>query len=65
MKCNMGKTDKTIRIIIGVAILISGVIFNSWWGLLGFIPIMVALSGRCGLYYLLKIDTSKKETAEK
>jgi hypothetical protein len=32
MKCNVGKTDKTIRIIIGAAIIALGVYFQSWWG---------------------------------
>ena len=37
MKCNVGKTDKSLRAIAGIAIIIVGVIFNSWFGLIGIV----------------------------
>jgi hypothetical protein len=59
--CNIGKTDKIIRIIIGVVILAVGYAFQSWLGLIGIIPILTALFGRCGLYNILKINTAKND----
>lgn len=59
MKCNVGKTDKIIRIIVGLAIGAAGLYFNSWWGLLGIIPLGTALFGRCGLYVPFGISTRK------
>ena len=59
MKCNVGKTDKTLRIVGGVVILALGAIFGSWWGLIGLIPLGAALAGWCPLYVPLKISTVK------
>jgi len=61
LACNIGKTDKTVRYIIGIVILILGLVFNSWWGLLGLAPILNAAFGRCGFYYLLNINTAKSD----
>jgi hypothetical protein len=60
LACNIGKTDKIIRVIIGIVILAVGYYFKSWFGLIGIIPILTAVFGRCGLYYPFKIDTTKK-----
>jgi hypothetical protein len=60
MKCNIGKTDKIIRWVIGLGILGAGAYFKSWFGLLGLIPIVTAIIGWCGLYTLLGISTCKK-----
>lgn len=61
LKCNVGKTDKIIRIVIGVAIIGAGFIFKSWLGVIGMIPILTAVFGRCGLYYPFNIDTTKND----
>ena len=58
LACNVGKTDKIIRVIIGVVILGLGYAFHSWLGLIGIVPIFTAVFGRCGLYYPFKIDTT-------
>jgi len=50
MKCNVGKTDKIIRWIIGIVIVALGLYYKSWWGLLAIIPILTALFGFCALY---------------
>ena len=63
--CNVGKTDKIIRVIIGVAILGAGYAFHSWLGLIGIVPILTAVFGRCGLYNVLKIDTTKSDSSSK
>ncbi|WP_072680750.1 DUF2892 domain-containing protein [Arcobacter sp. LA11] len=62
MNKNLGKVDRTLRIIIGIVIIVFGVINNSWLGLIGVIPIFTALISWCPLYCPLKINTcSKKE----
>lgn len=60
MKCNVGKTDKTIRIIAGLVILALGLVFKSWWGVIGVIPLLTALVGWCPLYVPLRISTRKR-----
>ena len=59
MKCNVGGADKAIRIVVGLAIIVVGVVAKSWWGLVGLLPLGTGLIGWCGLYPLLKISTSK------
>jgi len=61
MKCNVGRTDKTIRIILGVAIIGVGIYFKSWWGAVGVIPLVTALIGWCPGYSPLSISTCKKK----
>lgn len=60
MKCNVGKTDKVIRIIIGLAIGAAGYYFKSWWGLVGIVPVFTALISWCPLYLPFGIKTCKK-----
>ena len=43
MKINMGNTDRTLRLILGLAVLGFGYVFESYWGLLGLIPAFTAL----------------------
>lgn len=59
MKCNVGKTDKIIRIIAGLAIGAIGFYFKSWWGLVGIVPIFTALISWCPLYVPFKLNTKK------
>ncbi len=60
MKCNVGKADKVIRVIVGLAIGITGFYFKSWWGLVGLVPIFTALINWCPLYSPFGIRTCKK-----
>ena len=57
---NIGKTDKIIRIVLGIAILLIGFMNHSWWGLIGLIPLGTALLGYCPLYPLVGVNTNKK-----
>jgi len=59
MKCNVGKTDKMIRSIAGLAIIIVGVIYSSWFGLIGVVLLGTALVRFCPAYIPFKIDTAK------
>jgi len=61
MKCNVGINDRLLRIIAGLVIAILGIWFNSWWGLIGLVPIATGLFSWCPLYVPLKISTIKKE----
>lgn len=61
MKCNVGKIDKVIRVIIGLAIGAAGFYFKSWWGLVGLVPIFTALISWCPLYLPFGLTTCKKQ----
>jgi hypothetical protein len=61
MKYNLGTIDRLMRITLGLIIAILGVWFDSWWGLLAFIPLTTGLFKWCPLYMPFKISTIKKE----
>jgi Inner membrane protein YgaP-like, transmembrane domain len=59
MECNVGKGDKTIRIVVGLAIIILGFVYQSWWGLIGALPLISAATGWCPAYLPFGISTCK------
>lgn len=57
---NEGTLDRTIRIILGVALI--ALVFtgpHTLWGLVGVVPLLTGLVGFCPLYRLVGIDTSR------
>ena len=50
MKCNVGTTDRIIRVLLGLVVIALGIYFNSWWGALGAIPLFTAAISWCPLY---------------
>jgi hypothetical protein len=65
MKTNVGSADKVIRYILGIAIILLGFIFKSWWGVVGVVVILTAILNFCPLYALIGISTKPKVNAEK
>jgi hypothetical protein len=61
MKCNVGSIDRVIRIVIGLGIAIGGVVFESYWGLIGIVILATGVFRYCLLYTMLKINTNKDE----
>lgn len=61
MKCNMGKGDRIFRAFVGIAALGAGFYFQSWWGLLGLIPLGTALVGWCPAYVPFNFSTAPKD----
>ena len=62
MKKNMGTADKTIRLILGIVIIVLGIIYQSWWGGIGLLPLLTSLTGSCPAYMPFGISTMKKKT---
>lgn len=67
MSVNESTIDRLLRILVGV-VLISLVFVGpkTAWGLLGFVPLLTGLVGRCPIYTALGISTcspSKNERA--
>ncbi len=64
MKINVGIIDRTIRILVGIAVL--SLLFivdgpNRWFGLLGLVPIIIGVTRRCPLFMLLGISSCPAE----
>jgi hypothetical protein len=60
MKQNIGTADRVVRIVLGVAIAVLGIVFKSWFGLLALIPLGTAAVGTCPLYLPFGISTRRK-----
>jgi hypothetical protein len=58
---NVGGADKIVRIILGLAIGIAGLLAQSWWGLIGIIPLATAIFGFCPAYLPFGIKTCKTD----
>ncbi len=63
MKPNVGSVERIIRVVAGVAILAVGAYFQSWWGLIGIVPIATGAIGFCPAYLPLGISTCKTKSA--
>ena len=61
MKANVGGIDKTVRVVVGLCIIVLGLVFKSWWGLVGLLPLATGLLNFCVLYVPLGISTRKAE----
>lgn len=64
MKINVGGIDRILRIVIGLGLLGAGWYYQSWWGLVGLIPLMTAVFRVCPAYLPLGISTCAKDTAK-
>jgi len=59
--CNIGKIDKMIRIIVGLALVAYGLVFdNMLVSAIGAIPLSTALVSFCPLYSIFKLNTGCK-----
>lgn len=61
MNKNIGSTDRIIRIILGLALIIWGVISKDYLGLIGIVLIATALVNRCPAYKIIGINTNKND----
>lgn len=61
MKGNVGSIDRLLRIILGLIVAILGVIFDSWWGLIGIIPLATGIFKVCPLYLPFGLSTVSKD----
>ncbi len=61
IQANVGKADRMIRLLAGIAIIAAGVYYQSWWGAVGIVPIATALINWCPLYAPFGISTCGKD----
>jgi lipoprotein signal peptidase len=58
MLTNEAGWDRALRVIVGLALLAMVVVGpQSWWGLVGLVPLLTGALGYCPLYQLLGLST--------
>ncbi|WP_426138147.1 YgaP family membrane protein [Psychrobacter sp. TWR1-1-1] len=60
MEINIGSTERLLRIIAGVVIIGLGLYFQSWWGVIGLVPLLTGFFRFCPLYKMLGMNTCKR-----
>jgi hypothetical protein len=65
MKTNIGSVDRIVRLVLGVVIILLGIYFKSWWGIIGIVPVITGLLNFCPAYSLIGVSTKKKVETEK
>ncbi len=64
-KHNVGSTDRIIRIVLGVALIVAFFMFPDaswrWFLLIGIVPLATALMGSCPLYSIFGMNTCKTD----
>lgn len=64
MTCNVGKTDRTIRFILAIAIAAAGLYFQSWWGLVALVPLLTGVSLFCPIYKIFGLNTCSTKSVQ-
>ena len=64
MKCNVGTTDKVIRLSLALVIGMAGFYFKSCWGFLAILPLMTGLVSFCPLYKILGSNTCSTKAVQ-
>ena len=63
MKHNIGKNDRTLRVIVGCVLIACGVILTGTAGIImaavGLIPLGTGLAGNCPAYFIFGLNTCK------
>ena len=63
MKSNVGKSDKVVRIVLGIIIAALGYYYQTWWGLIALVPILTAFMGFCPIYKIVGINTCSRDVS--
>jgi hypothetical protein len=61
MEINVGKTDKTLRIVAGIALLAWALTGGPVWSWIGLIPLVTGIFGVCPAYSIFGINTCSKK----
>ncbi len=63
LKQNLGKIDRTARLVLGIILVACGIYMSSSMGLIvgliGLIPLTTGIAGNCPLYTLFKFSSCK------
>ena len=64
MKTNVGSIDRVLRVLLGLGLLVAGLVTQSWWGLIGIIPLGTAAIGWCPVYLPFGLSTCRRPKSD-
>jgi len=64
MKTNVGSIDRVLRVVLGLGLLVAGLVTQSWWGLIGIIPLGTAAIGWCPVYLPFGLSTCRRPKSD-
>lgn len=59
MKQNSGGIDRTLRILVGIAVIAAGFYYQSYWGAIGLVPLLTGAIGWCPTYLPFGVSTCR------
>jgi hypothetical protein len=59
MNRNVGGIDRSVRILLGLALVVMGVLDPSWWGAWGLVPLLTGAIGWCPVYVPFRLSTAQ------
>ncbi len=65
MEINVGKTDRIVRVMVGLVIAGLGAYYQSFWGWLAVIPLATAAMAWCPVYSLFGVSSCDKPRANR
>lgn len=67
-KCNLGPTDRFLRILFGAGLIVGGFFLQGTagivMGVVGLIPLLTGVAGHCPAYSLFKINTCRTDSTK-
>lgn len=61
MQPNVGRTDRIVRIVVGIVIILLGLVYQSWWGVIGLVPVATGLLRWCPAYLPFGFSSGEKK----
>jgi hypothetical protein len=65
MKANVGGIDRILRIVLGLALLVAGLVLHRWWGLIGLLPLLTGFVRFCPAYLPFGLSSCKSDPSSK
>lgn len=65
MKSNIGKVDRVLRAVLGLAIIGLGIYYQTWWGIVGGIIFLTSVFSFCPIYAPFDWNTKKEIVTDK
>lgn len=64
MKKNIGSIDRVVRITAGILLIGIGLVFKSWWGAVGIVPLATAFLRWCPAYTIFGLNTCRSGSCD-